>query len=222
MTNIAEILKDCPTGTKLYSPICGECELFYINKSKGLIETKLKCGRIIVFQIDGRSFDGIGECLLFPSKDNRDWSTFNKPKFKKGDFVVSQYGTIGILNGRKEEEFNTDCTFCSLSDSNRLIIGHAFEPARFATEEEKQKLLIAINNNKYIWDSEKLELRKKEYQFQPFDKVLVRDDMESKWQPAFYGYKKKTSHRMVGGDEWNYCIPFEGTRELLGTTNNSE
>lgn len=27
MINIAEILKDCPKGAKLYSPMCGEVEL---------------------------------------------------------------------------------------------------------------------------------------------------------------------------------------------------
>lgn len=32
--NIAEILKDKPQGTKLYSPICGECKLSYIESEK--------------------------------------------------------------------------------------------------------------------------------------------------------------------------------------------
>lgn len=31
--NIAEILKDCPKGTKLYSPIYGEVELSQICKN---------------------------------------------------------------------------------------------------------------------------------------------------------------------------------------------
>ena len=30
-----------------------------------------------------------GECLIFPSKENRDWSTFKKPcQFKKGELIL--------------------------------------------------------------------------------------------------------------------------------------
>lgn len=29
--NIAELLKDCPKGTKLYSPLCGECYFDRLN-----------------------------------------------------------------------------------------------------------------------------------------------------------------------------------------------
>ena len=30
--NIAELLKDCPKGMELYSPLCGECKLDMIIK----------------------------------------------------------------------------------------------------------------------------------------------------------------------------------------------
>lgn len=33
MTNIAEILKYCPKGMKLYSPILGECTLWETDNS---------------------------------------------------------------------------------------------------------------------------------------------------------------------------------------------
>lgn len=32
--NVAEILKDKPEGTKLYSPICGECKLSCVESVK--------------------------------------------------------------------------------------------------------------------------------------------------------------------------------------------
>lgn len=42
MTNIAEILKYCPKGTKLYSPICGDCILTNIDlEATYSIEVKL-------------------------------------------------------------------------------------------------------------------------------------------------------------------------------------
>ena len=83
--NLVEILKDCPKGTKLYSPIFGEVELDKIDiHSDPPIRVLCKYGK------DGFSKDGRicpaynGECVLFPSKEQRDWSKFktSSPKFK--------------------------------------------------------------------------------------------------------------------------------------------
>ena len=82
--NLVEILKDCPEGTKLYSPIIGEVEFKRIKYSEYPIVTCSKNGnRILLFTKDGLFFSE-GECImLFPSKDQRDWSKFKikKPKF---------------------------------------------------------------------------------------------------------------------------------------------
>ena len=82
--NLVEILKDCPEGTKLYSPIFGEVKLDKIDiHSEPPIRVLCKYGKD-GFSKDGRicsAYDG--ECMLFPSKEQRDWSKFNpsKPKF---------------------------------------------------------------------------------------------------------------------------------------------
>ena len=70
--NIAEILKDAPEGTKLYSPLFGEVELKSV--SDGIIKVKLEAS-ISTFYKDGRHYQSYpnGECLLFPSKDKRNW-----------------------------------------------------------------------------------------------------------------------------------------------------
>ena len=82
--NLVEILKDCPEGTKLYSPIIGEVEFKHIKYCEYPIVTRCKNGnRILSFTKDGLFFLE-GECImLFPSKEQRDWSKFNpkKPKF---------------------------------------------------------------------------------------------------------------------------------------------
>ena len=86
--NLAEILKDCPKGTKLYSTIHGDVELVkvYIKDNAYPIEIKIgeSSGMICDFTNDGRLLgDFPGECILFPSKNQRDWSKFKpkKPKF---------------------------------------------------------------------------------------------------------------------------------------------
>ena len=81
--NIVEILKNVPKGTKLYSPIIGECELeaVYLNSCYP-IKTTTKLGAYS-FTSEGLLYkeESNGECMLFPSRENRDWSTFNLNKF---------------------------------------------------------------------------------------------------------------------------------------------
>ena len=85
--NLVEILKDCPKGTKLYYTVYGEVEFDHIaNSSKYPIVFKLK-GREWYESLtsEGKSdIEHDGECLLFPSKEQRDWSKF-KPKKNRFD-----------------------------------------------------------------------------------------------------------------------------------------
>ena len=97
--NLVEVLKDCPKGTKLYSTIYGDVELLgvYPKDDKYPIEIKIGEGSkmmIVDITINGKLLgDFPGECTLFPSKDQRDWSKFNvsdkiEPKFNVGDWIV--------------------------------------------------------------------------------------------------------------------------------------
>ena len=91
--NLVEILKDVPKGTKLWSPICGECEFQYIDNNA--IYLKIVCSVVgkngenmrASFTKDGWFSDSFAyaysECVLFPSKENRDWSTFKAPNTYK-------------------------------------------------------------------------------------------------------------------------------------------
>ena len=87
--NLVEILKDCPKGTKLYTTTYGDVELIRVNQNDDVdypIEIKLSDDSINSVTTDGRLCEYYnGECVLFPSKEQRDWSKFkvksNKPKF---------------------------------------------------------------------------------------------------------------------------------------------
>ena len=83
--DLAKILKNCPKGFKLYSTICGEVlfDLVISNNSIGVT-----CdGRKIYFSKEGYYFSHNNqECLLLPSKDQRDWSKFTAPWYKKEKF----------------------------------------------------------------------------------------------------------------------------------------
>ena len=85
--NLVEILKNVPIGTKLYSPVCGVCELFTVNVDFGafpIVCIGIDDGLEWHFKANGAFTNNTGvECLLFPSMENRDWSTFKVPKKHK-------------------------------------------------------------------------------------------------------------------------------------------
>ena len=85
--NIAEILRNKPHGVKLYSPIFGECEFCYVREDTNDICVKKHNGVIEYFNSEGLYF-ALGEVMLFPSKEMRDWSKF----FNKGDVLVCYEG----------------------------------------------------------------------------------------------------------------------------------
>ena len=95
--NLVEILKGCPKGTKFYSSAFGEVVF------QGIIE---KSTYPICFKLDNEEdfryvtsggklyYSGIGECIIFPSRTQRDWSKFerfwDKPKVEKFDVNTLQ------------------------------------------------------------------------------------------------------------------------------------
>lgn len=90
--DIAEILKDKPANTKLYSPLFGEVYFSHVGGGNIAVEHH---GGISLFFSSGRFFDyDESEPLLFPSKEMRDWSKF---AWKKGDILVNKDAKVHII-----------------------------------------------------------------------------------------------------------------------------
>ena len=79
--NLGEILKNCPEGWILFSPLLG-CVRF-LKQTDSLIWVSVGENNHYTFYKNGQydSFDD-SECLLFPSKEQRDWSKFEAPWYK--------------------------------------------------------------------------------------------------------------------------------------------
>ena len=80
--DLTKILANAPVGLKLYSTLHGEVLFQYIHRfrSEVVVKAFTRDGGFgyIRFQKDGRYFKSFpGECVLFPSKDNRDWTNIN-------------------------------------------------------------------------------------------------------------------------------------------------
>ena len=236
--NLVEILKDCPKGTQFYSPVYGKIEFIGIDA----IESKFNVDKIAIkwfkdentsfleyLRADG-TFRGLGECIIFPSKEQRDWSKWQRP-FVDGDFVVQgEYGQIFILKEIKD---------VNKSDyRGKCYIGYDYKNCeiypkgdwwfdKHATEEEKQRLIDTLKENGYEWDAEKKELKKIEPKFdistlQPFDKVIGRDGNSDIWEIdlfSHYDAKKADCKYRCLREHWIQCVPYnDETKHLIGTT----
>lgn len=89
--DLTKILKYCPKGTKLYSTIFGEVEFLKVNNIHQIVVTigdkYYYFSEQGVFLLKGIIYlNHHGECVLFPSKDQRDWSKFVAPWLKKERF----------------------------------------------------------------------------------------------------------------------------------------
>ena len=86
--DLVEILKDCPKGTELWSDDYGKVEFSHIDKRfDHPIITKRSDGHYTSYSREGWfSIDFPANCLLWPSRDCRDWSKFTAPWHKKEKF----------------------------------------------------------------------------------------------------------------------------------------
>ena len=146
--NLYQILKDCPKGTKLWSPVWGDMVLKEIDDNIPMIVLTVNGFNDITLFPNGTVYNlKDSECILFPSKYQRDWSKFKVPAKK-------------------------------------------FDPK----------------------------------EFQPFDKVLIRDEYVFKWLPSFLdSVIKEPSGEYLAVElilrcKWRMCIPYnDETKHLLGT-----
>lgn len=118
--NLVEILKDCPKGTKLYSLIYGDVKLEELFQDKDAlypIRVKLRDNALDEFTKDGRvNANYSGECTLFPSREERDWSKF-KPKQPK--FNPKTLRAFDKVLVRDKNFDNWDCGFFSHKDESK-------------------------------------------------------------------------------------------------------
>ena len=225
MTNLINILKYCPEGTKLYSPIFGEVIFKKISSSNNILCRVPKGNGDITtaaFTHLGRFYCNFpnSECMLFPSKNQRDWTAFQIP-VERGDIMMFEdKSAVFIVDTMKFGYINTIAYVDK--HSNFRVNQRIFVSYIPASKDMKKKLFDTMDKAGYIWDGETLK-KKQKIQFKPFDKVLVRDNETLKWKYAFYSYFEpfsKYHHVIAGTGAYVMCIPFEGNEHLVGTTNN--
>lgn len=226
--NIAEILKDCPKGMKLYSPLFGELEFGRLDSTEQHYPILIDAdnSRAFTFDSNGRFYSTYpaAECLLFPSREMRDWTKF----FKRGDVVWSKDNMYAIFEGWANDDytkFNTTIDFYEFDASfDKEVV---CDTALYVKVSDKGRAMFIANaekyyNGKYNPETLQVEPVKPKCPFKPFDKVLVRDEEEDLWYANFFSHyneDKKCYPYSCTDSSYRYCIPYnEHTAHLLGTT----
>lgn len=88
--DLTEILRNCPEGWLFYSSTVGHVTFVELDleNPEYPITVRVEGRGIFSFTKEGWYLKGYpdGECILFPSKDQRDWSKFTAPWYKKEKF----------------------------------------------------------------------------------------------------------------------------------------
>lgn len=110
--DLTKILKNCPKGTEFYSSVHGKLKYLsmYVSSSASEISFEDVNSRSIIdgtptvinFYRNGRLYFTKGECIIFPSKDQRDWSKFTAPWYKNDKFdpkILKPFDKVLVYQG---------------------------------------------------------------------------------------------------------------------------
>lgn len=120
--DLTKILKNCPKGTKLYSIIYGEVELDGIEEGCTFSITFVtKNGSKSTVTSDGKHYNYCdGDCTLFPSKDQRDWSKFKTKKPKFDPKTLQEYNKV-LARDANDREWNA-LLFSHINTKGKVIV----------------------------------------------------------------------------------------------------
>ena len=143
------------------------------------------------------------------------------PVFKKGDIVVSNGGCVSIVDHIANLGTSKNVIYyqaCNISGHLKVGIDCGvgnIKNNRNATNGEKARILQMLAEAGYEFDG--VNVKRKEYQFEPFEQVLVRDSFNEKWKTAHYSHREGMTY--IAGGTWLYCIPYnDETQHLRGTS----
>lgn len=233
--NIAEILRDMPKGTKLYSPLFGKCEYIAVVGDKRPINirtsntTDMQYEALTEYGCYFSDFEDT-DTVLFPSAKMRRWDKF----FKRGDVLIGiDLETAVVFDGWANDdytEFNTTINHYSISDAwgkgdicSTLLYTKVTDEVRAEFIAAAEKYYGGKYNPETL-QVEPVKVAEPKCSFMPFQEVLVRDSDASIWKAAHFSHYD-------GEDEYPYfttanaykqCVPYDCNEYLLGTDKSPE
>lgn len=196
--NVAEILKDKPQGIRLYSPIFGECVFCFVREETEDICVKKHNGEKAYFNSEGL-YNALGEVMLFPSKELRDWLKFT---WKKGDVLQhSEYPLTVILESFEDDTYTSfKCKYCFdfESASKWLVSNSQCSTKHFykVSEEEAKEFIrkVELNYNGKL-NLETLEIETAQTEFKDGDIITIMPHIGDK---LIYLFKSEDDEKYYG------------------------
>ena len=152
--DLTKILKDCPKGFKLYSLLHGEVSFRGIDEISdypitydypiiGCMGESTSAFYLTRNGAYSRNYNG--DCILFPSKEQRDWSKFTAPWYKNGKFdpktlqpfdkilisYIDQEWTCGFYSHYKNPSFYPYKFVIPYNDETKHLVGTTAEAPEY-------------------------------------------------------------------------------------------
>ena len=121
--DLTKILKNCPKGFRLYSIVQGEVAFSAIENGRYPICVLTDNNNSTAYySSNGKIYVTRGECVLFPSKDQRDWNKFTAPWYKKYKFDPKTLKPFDKVIARIDEQGIWCCELFSFIENNTNLI----------------------------------------------------------------------------------------------------
>lgn len=204
MATVAEILSSVgKTGERIYSVPWGYVHVAAINEDRNQI--KLDCGNGNVCWLDGNGrLTSEGECLIWPSYDQRDWKAWGKERAAAPSLEIGDYVSYGGM------QWFVDIIECTGRIELKSVVGC------------KGVILYQTSRDK-ITKASKFDPSA----LQPYDKVIARfskvaeEGYRDRWFAAQYSHKEDGLYFL----DWYCCshvVPYNDlTKHLIGTTDDA-
>lgn len=148
---------------------------------------------------------------------------------KKEEAIKMLSNTKVYVDGKSEEiqnklfeiGFKWNFKFCKIAVTDSPFL---FMNEDMAISHSSDMNLFKGSENREIKADDILSITiDKEYEFKPFDRVLVRNSNVDCWVASLFSYIKDGDFKFVGiGSCWRQCIPFEGNEHLVGTADSPD
>ena len=198
--NLCEVLKHCPEGEPFWSPMLGDVKFHHIDHEAKRILITLKTGTQWNINPDATiTFANVTspEIMLYPSKEQRDWSKFTAPWYKKEESIKPKF-KVGDRIRHKETNKDDVYEISKVYDDTYGIVG--FTWMIYMKYQDQYELVP----NKF--DPKTLK---------PFDKIIFKG--HGMWFCGLFSHIHN-SYACIGETYHKCVIPYnDDTKHLVGT-----
>lgn len=165
------------------------------------------------------------KCIFCFHKESEDGSKFQGNENDNKNIRVEVFPDYDVLrkNDKFFERMKNDCLEGECYERLGKLVDwyengtekNAPHPADMYYSES-----IDVVDDNSVWYLEDDEVKKPQYAFKPFDKVITRDKDEDVWGCDIFSHINDCDYYACIGGSWEQCLPYnDKTAKLIGTNN---